>query len=702
LGFLVNLKEVKATMQNNNPPNQNQGWSKPDPAQLFQDLNSSDLIKNSYYYNLWLDAVRTGSYTRIASTLKTRRTLVKHGMRKNQLKEMSLQIDPFHPRPTNDVFYGDVFMGHILNPLTQKPMSYFRLSLDELLRHGALFGGTGIGKTNSSVSICANILKTYGDDVKIIIIDPKKSYRQHLHPNFITLNFDDFKDEMFERPTEHIPQHKWNNKIIDKMGSEMYFQITSKNQLLKIIAHIMSYSRNPYPTHDEIIRVGNIAIKEKGLDIRRREAIGTVVDRFEALQNHAKYCKNVSIPIEEIMNQNIIFEVDEDTAEIAAFRLGLLITKIYTTKKYDRDYGKSYPTTIILYDEARQQLAERKSDFDSPILDSLLPLIREFEIGFILSTQEPTSISRVARANTFTKIAFPLFDGEDDEVICKSFNLNETQAEYYRQLSGLPIGNGIVRYGKYPTCFPIYIQKINDMPFVTPDEIEERKSEFLDRFIIPQEIPIPISADSQEAKKIIDINSIPPDAIIILKTLEKSPFLNFTSLLKKANLSSTSAILARDWLETNKYLTQERLRVNKSGKKSLFLELTEKTYAALQTNKPYSGKVSFTHRIYANLVASKLRADKWDVTIEAITEKSSSQHKMDILAMKHGENFDYEITISTANVEDNIINGFQDNRITKVIIVADRKTLQECKNKTAHLMVEYEGRIEFKPISDFF
>ncbi|HIJ19612.1 MAG TPA: hypothetical protein HPP58_01045 [Deltaproteobacteria bacterium] len=414
------------------------------------------------------------------------------------------------------------------------------------------------------------------------------------------------------------------------------------------------------------------------------------------------WAEEALIPIEELMTQNIILEDDDDIAEIAAFRLGLLITKIYNTKKFDRDYGKSYPTTIILYDEARQQFAERSAEFGGSILDTLLPLIREFEIGFMLATQESSSISSVARANTFTKIAFPLLDGEDEKIVCESFGLNEDQAEYYRQLSGLPIGTGIVRYGNYPTCFPIYIQKINDMPFVTPDEIEERKREFLDRFII-QEAPLisgPISTD--EPGRIIDPDSIPQDALTIIKTLEKTPFINFTALLKTTGLSSTVAILARDWLETNNYLTLERILVNKTGKKSLFLELTEKSYIILQKNKPYSGKVSFKHRLYTNMVASKLRADKWDVTIEAMTTKPGSQHKMDILAMRHGENLDFEITISTQNVEDNIINGFQDDRVTQVIIVADSKTLQECKNKTADLMIQFEGRLEFRPISDFF
>ena len=76
------------------------------------------------------------------------------------------------------------------------------------------------------------------------------------------------------------------------------------------------------------------------------------------------------------------------------------------------------------------------------------------------------------------------------------------------------------------------------------------------------------------------------------------------------------------------------------------------------------------------MVASNLESYNWDVTIEAITTKPDSQHKMDILAMQHGENLDFEITISTQNVRDNIMNGFQDERVTKVIIVSDKKTLQ--------------------------
>lgn len=671
----------------------------PSPDKLFQLLEKSGLDKDPYFQSIWLEAVRNNNYVRIASTLRNREALVRRGLQQNQFDRMSEKEDPFHPRPTDNMFYGDVFVGYILNPINNRPMSWFRLSLDEFTRHMAIFGGTGSGKTNQLKHICAQIINTYGDDVRIIVIDPKKGYREHLHPQFITLSFDDFKDEMFERPTEDIPQHIWSNLAIEANATEMYFLATSKNQLLELVTKLMSKSSRPFPTHAEILEEANKAIRLKGLDFRRREALGTIIDRFTSLHNHEINCKNISIPTEELMNQNIIFEVDENIAEIAAFRLGLLITKIYTTKKYGRQYGKNFPTTIILYDEARQQFTQRNPQFGTSILDKLLPLIREFKIGFILATQEPRSISPVARANTFTKMAFPLLDGADEFAIRGIFGLNKDQSEYYRKLSGLPMGNSIVRYGNYPISFPLYIPKFPDRLPVSVEDIEERKSEFLDKFVIP-EAPTPIV--NSNSNQISDLDSIPLDAATILKTLNQTPFLNYTSLLKTANLTPIRANEARDWLVKYQYVNIERILVNKTGKKSLFLDLTEKSYMALQTNKPYSGKVSFTHRIYANLVATKLRADDWNVTIEAITTKPGSQHKMDILAMRHGENLDYEITISTANVEDNIINGFQDNRITKVIIVADRKALQECKTKTAHLMVEYEGRIEFKPISDFF
>lgn len=81
------------------------------------------------------------------------------------------------------------------------------------------------------------------------------------------------------------------------------------------------------------------------------------------------------------------------------------------------------------------------------------------------------------------------------------------------------------------------------------------------------------------------------------------------------------------------------------------------------------------------MVASKLRSEKWDVTIEAITDKPDSQHRMDILAMRYGDNLDFDITISAVNVWDNIMKGFDDDRVAQVIIVAGRKKL--CRNARA-------------------
>ena len=278
--------------------------------------------------------------------------------------------------------------------------------------------------------------------------------------------------------------------------------------------------------------------------------------------------------------------------------------------------------------------------------------------------------------------------------------MNKDQSEYYRKLSGSPIGHSIVRYGNYPISFPTYIGKFPDRPIVTARDIEERKSEFLNRFAIP-EAPVS-SLRIAPPTDIIDINSIPPDAAIIFRTLNRTPFLNFTNLYKTAKLSTTSATEARDWLVLNNYIETNSILANKGGRKSLFLDLTDKAYMLLGTKKPYSGKVSFEHRLYTYIVASNLESYNWDVTIEAITTKPDSQHKMDILAMRHGENLDFEITISTQNVRNNIEKGFQDERVTKVIIVSDKKTLQACKTKTADLMTQFNGRLEFRPISDFY
>lgn len=103
-------------------------------------------------------------------------------------------------------------------------------------------------------------------------------------------------------------------------------------------------------------------------------------------------------------------------------------------------------------------------------------------------------------------------------------------------------------------------------------------------------------------------------------------------------------------------------------------------------------------------MADKLEKDGYEVEQESMTEVPASRHSFDVLAIKDGQTIDCEITISDDNIRDNIINGFMDQRIDSVVIIAEKDKLDKLKKKTRREQDTWgkDGRLQYQPISDYF
>ena len=140
----------------------------------------------------------------------------------------------------------------------------------------------------------------------------------------------------------------------------------------------------------------------------------------------------------------------------------------------------------------------------------------------------------------------------------------------------------------------------------------------------------------------------------------------------------------------------------------IILDITDKARDWLGIRKPSWGKESLAHRLYKHLVAKHFEKDGWKVELEHKTVLDGSGHKMDVFATLIDKNgvqtaWDIEITLTHDNLCKNVVNGFKDPEVNKVIIVAkDPKALEDCKRKTLAEQEKHREQLEFRLISEFF
>lgn len=669
------------------------GYSKqPSLDQLTNIIQASGLATDPRVAGLLLQAKAGGNTSYLNHLIQSQGRMIQHGIAQAHQEQENAKLDPFYPRPIDDEFTGEIPVAHILDVQSGEVSANFRVTPSNLLYHTGFFGRPGMGKTNATYVLVNSIMQSLGDQAIIWIFEPKSKYRHHLYPEFIPVSFTDYRDQLFEPPVRdsRFAEFQWTNLAVDMIAVEQYFQIGGKSELISVINQLKhQYGR---VEHRMILR--KLTDKKSNTkDFRDRQTLGTLINRFQTIVDFENHSRNVIVPFEEFATRNLIFETGTEITEIATLRTALLIMKLYIYKKLR---GGHLPIHILIIEEARKLFADRAKGFGEPVLETIFTLAREMGIGFVVITQEPASISKVVKSNLHTRIAFPLSEGEDLMSVGRSLGLNNDQLKYYGQMSALGPGHALVKYGDLGNTFPVYFPDYGEPEnIVSEPEIESLKRSLLDNYIVrDQPKPKPRKEPDPEPPPM----NLPPQVRNMLDALVESPFLKTTELYKRCDLKKHEYHFKFEMIEAG--LAEERpVRINKRGKTPVFLELTDQAYTYLGIKKPYSGLESFKHRLFKHLICKCLDKDGFYTEQEARTR---SGHKMDVFSEKDDLAISFEVTLTEDNVRDNIIAGFADSKIKRVVIVTDTdQALGRIKKKTVDLQHTHGNDLEFKLIFAF-
>lgn len=148
------------------------------------------------------------------------------------------------------------------------------------------------------------------------------------------------------------------------------------------------------------------------------------------------------LPIEELLNQQAILELDALTNADKTFLIESLLLWIHHHRM--NEPGREKLKHVLLIEEAHHVRLKKKQELTGAeaVTDVILREIREFGEAIILLDQLPSLISKPALENSFTTICLNLKEKGDVTAAAKAMLLESDEAKH---LGRMPVGWGIVK-----------------------------------------------------------------------------------------------------------------------------------------------------------------------------------------------------------------------------------------------------------------
>lgn len=657
-------------------------------------LQQTGLMDNEFVAWRVRRGLRNGDFSELRAYLADHPKLVRQAKAKLKIDQMWMRENPFYPFPQQSDFSGTIPVGYV-NPQGD----LFKLHENDIVRHIFVSGKTGSGKSNFIKILLASI--RHNMNSSFWLFDPSREYRNLIEalPDTKVLRIRDMWDNPFEPPCKSIPPLEWLEIISQIFEVELGFKLASRISLYETGKYIYEQrgvleGSDNWPTCWDFINV--LESRQKAAKTAyQKDSFRPLLDRMRHLTGIGRYFSTrKSIPIQALLDTNLIFEFESTTDEIYRLVMSLLITKAFHYRMWNQRILHKLHVNIV--EEGRVPFSAKRLggvDAKEPILNKLMAQYRKFKGSFVLLTQEPSAISSTPKSNVNTMISLPLMHGEERNDIRKAMSLNPAQYAFF---SKLPLGTGLVKYDCLDP-FLIDFPNVSDLFHASDDvTIDKQSRDFLAKFKSQRSTPKTKKPDEKEAPATETNAILPPDAMKVLYTLAESPFVKFTELRKAVGFGASKMKRLQENLEAEGWVKSEFIKVSKA-KPAKFLSLTGKAYDLIP-GKPPKGKGSFKSKLYSHLVAQHVESNGWKAQIEG--RIPGSDKLIDVLATKKGSHVAYEITNSFGNVLDNIQQDIEAGADRVVILTEDISKLKDIIG-TAQ-MLHGQDRVCVQPINDFF
>lgn len=372
-----------------------------------------------------------------------------HKHLQNEMLNDSILLEP----PSANIEDGEYPLAKVI--YSSKDIAQFNMRENDWIRHMCITGMSGSGKTTFAYQILGSFMYS---EKPFLVFDWKQSFRQLLDVDKKILVFtigNESVRNLFKlnilQPPKNVGPREWINILCDII-TESYFASFGVHKLLSETINelfrdfgVYEGSGN-YPTFHHIKQ--RLEDKESNVKGGRGSEWITSAIRiahsltFGSFGEVVNYRGNELIDVEELLNQQAIFELDSLNAAEKKFFAELILTYIYKLmkKNYTNTGGKF--KYAILVDEAHNIfLKDRPNFLKETITEMIYREIREYGISLICLDQHISKLSEVVAGNSACNIAFQQMLPQDIETIANLMQLRDNR-QYF---SMLKVGQGIVK-----------------------------------------------------------------------------------------------------------------------------------------------------------------------------------------------------------------------------------------------------------------
>jgi hypothetical protein len=338
-------------------------------------------------------------------------------------KEAVLRFQAFHDEYPFVVAPPAALCGEIPTGLVQladeQPLS---LHWDELMRHIGIFGMTGAAKTTIAQTLAANAAGAH-----LHIIDGKRDAEHFLtrDPSMLTLT-----------PATPLPlldrEHlggEHTRLLIRTLRRALYGGEGLEQVATEGLA--LTYERHPRPTLVDLQRVV-LGMERKGDTYTRRDRITGLAMRLariiDAFPGWSTTPAGEGLDLDLLRTRSWYFGFTVHT-EIEDFLSTFLIEYLFARKRLLNDRTTR---SLVLIDEAVRFFHDQTISGDAALVPTL-GLLREFQIGCIITANNVRSLPETLKSNLYLQITLNLTDHAETAEISRTFGLTSAQQEFLNQ-----------------------------------------------------------------------------------------------------------------------------------------------------------------------------------------------------------------------------------------------------------------------------
>jgi DNA polymerase III delta prime subunit len=578
--------------------------------------------------------------------------------------------DPFRPYPKSEV-NGDVRLG-----LVRETQSVFGLNINELMQSVLIAGRPGIGKT----TVCYNIIQEANrNGVNCLMLDVKQDYRHQIkhNPNTVVLRCSNedlpflFKWNVLDPP---VSVGLWIPVISDITAESYNFFAASSSFLMRNLAVLYRKMSPQIPTLIDLMRwLESMKIPLISRECRFKE---TTVNRFQGITYSAYRTVNCqhSHDIHSLLKKyNVVIELDALGTDTRGYFATLILAHFFQYRIMNRSIANP---VLVIFDEANEvfnKIIEKNRG--NMRISTLARQAREFGMGLIACCQLPEAVSNSIK-NCYTRIMMGLTEGQNIADFSRSIGLDRDQQEV---LWSLQTGEGIVRFARYPRPFRVVFPPFPVQKDVTDAELAVHIRRFADELGLDEQDDgktesastvheeKPPKEEKQEDTAAVTAEPVKDELKMLLMNVYLRPYLSITQHQEGLKLSAGKCNRLIKQLIKDGLCEIVPISLGGRGKRSKFLDLTDKAYVLLGVEKPKRKTKGggFEHYFWQEKIAMHYQESGYKAEIEKIIGNKS----IDVVITK-GISVAVEIAMSAVNESVNLAKDIREG--CKYIVVACR------------------------------